>query len=69
MKSLLKIKESSPERIYPGHGPDIQNPSEKIKEYIDHRQSREDSIISILNNATGDGLSVKEIVENNYKVI
>lgn len=67
MDSLYKIKETSPKRIYPGHGPDIHDPDKKIQEYIEHRQSRENSIINILNNASGDGLTVQEIVANNYK--
>ena len=41
MKSLEVILNLSPHLIYPGHGPVVDEAVEKIKEYIEHRNSRE----------------------------
>lgn len=46
MRSLEKILELRPRVIYPGHGPVVTNPVEKIQYYIEHRQQREDQILS-----------------------
>ncbi|VDK58245.1 unnamed protein product [Anisakis simplex] len=48
MQSLNKLLQMKPTRIYPGHGPVIENPVEKIQEYINHRNQREQQILAVL---------------------
>jgi endoribonuclease LACTB2 len=49
--------------LFPGHGPAVANPYEKIGEYISHRLQREELILA----AVGDGfLTPKEIVARVY---
>lgn len=48
LASLRRLLELELERIYPGHGPVIENPREKIEEYIEHRMMRERQILELL---------------------
>ena len=41
MDSLRRVQGLELERIYPGHGPAIEDPAAKIAEYIEHRESRQ----------------------------
>lgn len=47
LRMLLKMPIK---RIYPGHGPVIDNPQEKIGEYLAHRLARERQILAQLEN-------------------
>jgi len=67
MQSLNKILEIQPSVIYPGHGPVIQNPVEKIQFYIKHRLVREEQILSCLGTSGTKGMESMEIVKNVYK--
>lgn len=56
LASLDKMKELFGGKAYPGHGPVIDDGPAKIREYISHRQQREDQITQTLrsvNDATG----------------
>ena len=44
MKSLKKLVELKAEKIYPGHGPVVQNATEKLEKYIEHRNLRENQV-------------------------
>uniref|UniRef100_A0A914HHV5 Beta-lactamase-like protein 2 homolog n=1 Tax=Globodera rostochiensis TaxID=31243 RepID=A0A914HHV5_GLORO len=48
MTSLAKLLELSPTRIYPGHGPVIENPQERVQEYIRHRLQRERDVLEVI---------------------
>ncbi|KAL3097179.1 hypothetical protein niasHT_030174 [Heterodera trifolii] len=48
LRSLRKLLELDPVRIYPGHGPVIDNPREKVNEYIEHRLQREKEILKTI---------------------
>jgi endoribonuclease LACTB2 len=48
MNSLRVMAAMSPARLYPGHGPVVENGSSKIAEYIDHRLTRIKATISVL---------------------
>jgi endoribonuclease LACTB2 len=48
LESLHKMKSLGAQRIYPGHGPLIESATDKINEYITHRQEREDQIVALL---------------------
>jgi glyoxylase-like metal-dependent hydrolase (beta-lactamase superfamily II) len=65
-------------RVYPGHGPVVEDGLNKIKEYISHRQLREDQIVDVLKKQyevssnpqlevdIPSGLSAREIVSLIY---
>ncbi|CAG8433579.1 10900_t:CDS:2 [Diversispora eburnea] len=65
LDSLEKMKKFSPNMLYPGHGPTIENGTEKIKEYIDHRMRRENQILEVFKNENRP-LTPAEIVEIIY---
>lgn len=48
MNSLKILLDLEPKVIYPGHGKVVENPVEKITEYIEHRNKREQQIIEAL---------------------
>ncbi len=52
LASLRRLQALDVERIYPAHGPVIENAPAKIREYIDHRMERERQILAAL----ADGL-------------
>ncbi|EDO34574.1 predicted protein [Nematostella vectensis] len=66
MKSLDALLNLKPKVIYPGHGPVIPNPIEKIKEYINHRNMRELQILEALTNNNGVPMSSMDLVKNIY---
>lgn len=45
LASLRRLRALDLARIYPGHGPPIDRPYEKIDEYIAHREMREQQIL------------------------
>jgi len=53
LDSLRRLQQLEVRRIYPAHGPVIENAPAKIQEYIDHRMMRERQILEAL----GDGLA------------
>jgi glyoxylase-like metal-dependent hydrolase (beta-lactamase superfamily II) len=48
LRSLERLLEEAPERIYPAHGPVIPDGCAKLREYLAHRQERERQIVSAL---------------------
>jgi len=48
MSSLERVLAEAPGRIYPAHGPLIENGPAKIREYIAHRNDREREILASL---------------------
>lgn len=57
MESLERILQldPAPTVIFPGHGPVVTNPVEKIKFYIEHRLAREEQIFHCLQTEAVDG--------------
>src|SRR6185436_9103706 len=53
MNSLKRLQGLDVRRIYPAHGPVIEDGPARIQEYIDHRLMRERQILQAL----GDGLA------------
>ena len=46
--SLRRLQGLDLEVLYPGHGPEVDDPQAKIAEYIAHRQQREDRLVAAL---------------------
>lgn len=66
LASLQRIRDLRPRRLWPGHGPVIDDPSRVIDEYIEHRKVREAQIVAAL----GRGLSTPaEIVSGVYPAL
>ncbi len=63
MKSLERLEAEQPRRIYPAHGPCIQDGPAKVREYIEHRLEREKQILAALGDETR---KVIEIVRTVY---
>lgn len=68
MQTLDKILKLEPSKIFPGHGPVIDNPKSKIVEYIQHRLQRERQILDELKKISPEGLTTEELVELIYIV-
>ena len=67
MNSLKLLLQLSPTKIYPGHGPVIENPREAIEHYLSHRQQRNEQILTALKQSE-NGLDPEEITRIVYKV-
>jgi glyoxylase-like metal-dependent hydrolase (beta-lactamase superfamily II) len=63
MDSLRRVQALGVERIYPAHGPVIEDAPAKIQEYIDHRLLRERQILSALGNGAA---TIPEMVKVIY---
>jgi glyoxylase-like metal-dependent hydrolase (beta-lactamase superfamily II) len=59
MSSLERVLAEAPRRIYPAHGPLIDDGVAKIREYIEHRRDREREILAALERGP---MAVMEIV-------
>lgn len=67
MKSLEKILHLEPSVIYPAHGSVIENPIERIKYYIMHRNKREEAIYELLKTKKEHLFTDLDIVKIIYK--
>jgi glyoxylase-like metal-dependent hydrolase (beta-lactamase superfamily II) len=63
MRSLERVLAEAPKRIYPAHGPLIEDGPAKIREYIEHRRQREREILAALGR---EPMAVMEIVRIVY---
>jgi glyoxylase-like metal-dependent hydrolase (beta-lactamase superfamily II) len=63
MRSLERVLAEEPRRIYPAHGPLIEDGPGKIHEYISHRNDREREILAALQRGP---MAVTEIVRIVY---
>lgn len=63
MNSLERLKAENPKRLYPAHGPLIENAVAKLDEYLAHRRAREAQIVRALQ---ADATHVSEIVTKVY---
>jgi glyoxylase-like metal-dependent hydrolase (beta-lactamase superfamily II) len=60
LASLAKIRALPLRRIYPGHGPVIEDPAAVIDGYIDHRHQREEQILGALREGPLDLAQLRE---------
>jgi len=63
MDSLERARTAAPKRIYPGHGPVIEDPAPVLDYYIEHRKQREREVHAAL--VAGD-TTIEEIVGRIY---
>lgn len=63
LRSLEKLLSLELRRIYPGHGPAIEEPYDKIREYLEHRLEREAQILSAIQ---AGAHTVEQMVERIY---
>jgi glyoxylase-like metal-dependent hydrolase (beta-lactamase superfamily II) len=52
--------------ILPAHGDVITNPKERIKQVLDHRESRSEQVMEIVRNHSNAGVSPDEIIDELY---
>ncbi len=48
LDGLRRLRSLAPERLYPGHGPVVEDPAAKLDEYVAHRLERERRILAAL---------------------
>jgi glyoxylase-like metal-dependent hydrolase (beta-lactamase superfamily II) len=63
MKSLDRARAAHPNRLYPGHGPVVENPDPVLAYYREHRLEREQQVLDAID--AGDA-TVPEMVKRIY---
>ncbi len=66
MSSLRRLRDEKPTRIYPAHGPCIEDGVAKIQEYIDHRLLRNDQILAAMKGGAQEVPAIVAIVYAAY---
>ena len=64
--SLKRLQGIELDRLYPGHGSEIDRPQEVISWYVAHRIQREGEILEAIR---GGAMDVDEIVETVYREV
>lgn len=67
MASLEVCQGLSAQKLYPGHGLEMDDAPRVIREYIEHRQLRENQILKVLQAVRSRPFSAMEIVQVMYK--
>lgn len=62
MRSLERLKTETLDRLYPGHGPEIEEPYAIIDWYIAHRLQREQEILAAIDDGATSVEAVVEVV-------
>lgn len=59
LATLRAVRDLGPRRLWPGHGPAIDDPKAAIDEYLQHRQDRERQIVDLvrLGTATAEAIA------------
>jgi glyoxylase-like metal-dependent hydrolase (beta-lactamase superfamily II) len=63
LEGLRRLQTVAPERIYPGHGPVLDDPKPVLAWYLEHRLDRERQIVDALRAGQG---TVQDLVERVY---
>lgn len=66
LASLRLLLERSEQRLYPTHGPAIEDPKPFVEAFIAHRQEREDQILACLEDGRSD---IPTMVSQMYKEV
>ncbi len=62
LDSLRRVQALEITTVYPGHGPIIKNGAERITEYIEHRERRENEILALIQEGVGDIENLTELL-------
>lgn len=62
MDSLRLVQAREPKLICPGHGPYISDPAAKVREYIEHRESRERGLVEAMAGGERSRMALLEAV-------
>ncbi len=62
MRSLEKVRDLQPAHLYPGHGPEFDNASAAITEYINHRLERERQILDAIRKGAATVADIVRVV-------
>jgi glyoxylase-like metal-dependent hydrolase (beta-lactamase superfamily II) len=62
LASLERLRPMGFTRLYPGHGPEIDQPTEVISWYLEHRRQREEEILAAVRSGAGTVGAVVEVV-------
>lgn len=66
MASLDRLLALEPRRIYPAHGPCIEDGTAKVRAYIEHRLAREAEIVAAIEGGAGRVTQMVEIIYAAY---
>lgn len=66
MASLERLLAEAPKRIYPAHGPCIEDGTGKIREYLAHRRSRDEQILAAMAGGAGGVAEIVKVVYADY---
>lgn len=58
MASLERVRALNPQRIFPGHGPILDDPAPVLTEYVEHRLMRERQIVDALGKGEGSPMDL-----------
>lgn len=64
LQSLRKVVDLAPDRLYPTHGPSVDNPDRFVRAIISHRRMREGQIQALLKDGP---MTVDQMVARMYK--
>ena len=64
MSSLERLQQMTLDRLYSGHGPEIDRPQDVISWYLEHRRERERQVIAALEAGAG---TLGALVETVYR--
>jgi hydroxyacylglutathione hydrolase len=62
LASLQRIRDLRPRRLWPGHGPVVEDPIRVIDEYVEHRRMREKQILDALRRGLSTPVQIAEDV-------
>ena len=62
LASLAAVRALGPARVYPGHGPVIDEPVALIDQYVAHRQEREAQVLRAIEEGAADPAEIVRLV-------
>lgn len=66
LRSLERLLAEAPRRIYPAHGPVVEDGVAKLREYLAHRREREEQILAVLGAGPARVAEIVQVVYATY---